>query len=148
MVSCLPVDADANTQVSAHCSGVVAFIRLRCSHLGASVTAEARRAIEPLAQSGCSSLIIELPDVQTVDSGGLGALASMVRCMGADSEVVLAQAADTVRRAVKQARIEELFSFSDNVATAAAHCGGLPQLQKALESERVQPEVVQFSHQD
>lgn len=101
------------------------------THLGIKALPRLRDAI-----AACSAeqqmLAVDLAKVETVDSGGLGALVAAVRWCGSDRHLALTNTPLVVMEAIKTARLEELFSIAPPNDTAPMDVQ-LLRLARALE---------------
>jgi anti-sigma B factor antagonist len=114
-------------RVSDRHSGAVSII-----DVGGPLTAEhAARAfrdrVRDLLDQGAKSFVVNLADVETIDSYGLGALAAAYNWIAeAHGEIELVRPQTRVRRMLNRMRLDSIFPILDDESQALQALGRLP----------------------
>ena len=90
------------------------------ARIDASNGAELKQAVAALAAQGERRLVIDLSQVQFVDSTGLGALVGGLKALGRDGELVMCGLNDVVTSLFKLTRLDRVFRTFPSTAAALA----------------------------
>ena len=103
-------------------------------HLGTSASAALRHELTCHAHD-FGGVVLDLREVETVDSGGLGALVAALRTAGPKRELVLSEVSIPVLRSIEIAGLKELFPVFATTDEALRATAQLLQLHQALWAE-------------
>ena len=88
--------------------------------LDAMVAADFKLKLNEMIEQGHVNMIIDLTDVDLVDSSGLGVLVSSLKRIGNRGEVKLCNLKDAVRSVFELTRLDRVFGLYHSEAEAAA----------------------------
>lgn len=80
-----------------------------------------RKDLAALVEDGAKALVVDLTDVERIDSSGLGALVTALKAIREqDGNMVLSGLSPSVRAVVELTRLHRVFSIYDDTRTALA----------------------------
>ncbi len=96
----------------------VLVVKLHESRLDSYVATEFRDEMDRLSKNGGSQIVLDLGNVEFVDSSGLGAIVTTQKRLGSDRDLVICGANEPVTRLFKLARLDKIFRIVDSVEDA------------------------------
>lgn len=98
----------------------VLVVKLYESRLDSYVATEFRDEMDRLAKTSGSQIVLDLGEVEFVDSSGLGAIVTTQKRLGRERDLVICGANDAVTRLFKLARLDKIFQIvvDENAAMA------------------------------
>jgi anti-sigma B factor antagonist len=104
--------------------GSFGLLRLDESRLDASVAIQFKDRFRDLTQAEIGDVILDLEQVEFLDSSGLGALVAARKLLGADRRLELVGLTPPVARVMTLTRMDIIFPIHADLAAArAAHLG-------------------------
>ncbi|NAZ36859.1 STAS domain-containing protein [Rubellimicrobium sp. CFH 75288] len=98
----------------------VLVVGVRVPRLEASNAPEFRRTLIERIEAGHQQIVIDLAQVQFIDSSALGALIGAVKRMGALGTIALAAPNGTLSRLLTLTRMDKVFPITETVEDAVA----------------------------
>jgi anti-sigma B factor antagonist len=93
--------------------------------LDARSAAEFKTRMAELVAAGHRRLVLNISEIEFIDSSGLGAIVSILRQLGGNGVLVICGACDTVLTMFKLTRLDKVFEmFADEQEAVAALSGG------------------------
>ena len=80
--------------------------------LDASVAPAFKQEAVALVQGGAVRLVVDLAQVEFVDSSGLGALVSVLKALGSHGAMAVCNAGDSVKALFKLTRMDKVFAIA------------------------------------
>lgn len=96
----------------------VTIVVPRVEEITAENAANFRRSVCNLIDMGHSRLVIDLGQVQAVDSSGIGALVGLLKRVGLRGDVALCQVGERVARRLAVTRMDRIFAIHSDSARA------------------------------
>lgn len=96
--------------------GPFQVITPKLPRLDASVADDFKTEVKALIDKGARRIVIDLSQVQFMDSSGLGALVGCLKYMGAGGVMELANPAESVRKVLALTRMDKVFTIIDSSA--------------------------------
>ncbi|MFQ5627225.1 MAG: STAS domain-containing protein [bacterium] len=100
-------------------SGNVTIVSILESRVDAKIAVDFRDSIADLINSGNHNLVVDLSEVDFVDSSGLGAIVSSLKILGRKGDMALSGVRPTVMSLFKLTRMDKVFRMFDDEAEAA-----------------------------
>lgn len=95
--------------------------------LEGDVSLEMKRKLAAIVESGRERIVLDLGNVEFIDSGGLGALISTLKALRVtDGGLVLVSLSDPVASVLQITRLERVFDVCDTVEEARTRLAGDP----------------------
>lgn len=88
--------------------------------LDASLAVRFREELVQLVEQGHRKLVVNLQQVEFIDSSGLGALVSVMKALGGNQNLVLCQVRETVLGLFKLTRMDKIFLILPTESEALA----------------------------
>lgn len=110
-------------QVEDKAIGDVRVVKVYEKRLVAKVAVEFKENMLRLINQGNRSLVLDLSDVDFVDSSGLGAIVSSLKAIGRDGDLVICGLKEPVMQVFSLTRMDKVFRIFSNVEEAAAYLG-------------------------
>lgn len=104
--------------------GDVTVVSLVEKRLDATLAPRFRSDVVGLVNDGASKLVLDLSQVQFMDSSGLGALVSVLKAVGGRGSVVVCGLSSSVQQLFRLTRMDKVFSIAPDVAGALAVAQG------------------------
>lgn len=92
----------------------VALIKPNIKRLDASVAMAFKTEVLQVIESGQTRLLIDLVEVQFMDSSGLGALVSILKAVGNRGQIAVFHVKGAVLSLFKLTRMDRVFDISEN----------------------------------
>ena len=102
-------------------NGTMQIVSVHSARIDAAVAIEFKDAMRQATDSGSPIVILDLSEVDFIDSSGLGAIVASMKHMGRDRSLVLAGLTPTVDKVFRLTRMDSVF-------------GVFPTLQSALDA--------------
>ena len=106
--------------------GGVTVIRLLESRLGAGEAAQFKSAIGALIVEGYTELVLDLSNLQFMDSSGLGAMVSVFKMLSRRGNVTVAGVSENLLSLLRMTRIDQVFpvyrSASEAIESILCEC--------------------------
>lgn len=96
----------------------VTVFRLRERRLDACAAGDFKSQVIEAIDGGVTRLVIDLGEVEFVDSSGLGAMVSVLKRVGLDGDLVVCGVCDGVMRMFRLARMDKIFALVESEADA------------------------------
>lgn len=100
--------------------GGVVVIRPRATQLNAPVAADFRARVAAIVERGDRNLVLDLADVEFVDSTALGAIVAILKMVDSSGHLLLCGAGETVRAMMEVTRMTRIFPIYDDADAARA----------------------------
>ena len=91
----------------------ILFLRPEVSRLDVSTTAEFEAALRHRVPEKCTVLVLDLSEVEFMDSSGLGALISALRSLQGRGEIVLCGCHESVLSLLRLTSLDRVFRLVD-----------------------------------
>jgi len=98
-------------------NGVI-IIKPHLRRIDASVATEFKSKVIDLITAGDEKIVINLSDVDFIDSSGLGVLVLLLRKLGPDGKIRLCKVNESVRSIFELTRLDEVFDIHKTVEGA------------------------------
>jgi anti-sigma B factor antagonist len=98
-------------KIEAQTMGEVLVVKLYEIRLDSYVATEFRDEMDKYSKQGNSQIVLDLSEVEFVDSSGLGAIVTTQKRLGAERDLVICGANDPVTRLFKLARLDKIFQI-------------------------------------
>jgi anti-sigma B factor antagonist len=96
------------------------IVSVRESRIDAAVAIEFKDAMRVQTDSGPDMVVLDLSQVEFIDSSGLGAIVAAMKHMGAERKLALAGLTPTVERVFQLTRMDSVFSVFPTLEGALA----------------------------
>jgi anti-sigma B factor antagonist len=96
----------------------VIILRPHLKRIDASVATEFKSKLLELVDKGDEKIVINLSEVDFIDSSGLGVLVLVLRKLGPDGKIRLCKVNDSVRSIFELTRLNEVFNIHKTVEGA------------------------------
>lgn len=100
--------------------GKVCVARVLESRMDAKVAPEFKQALADLVAQGQRLFVLDIAEVEFIDSSGLGAIISTLKLIGQDGDMVISGASDAVLKLFRLTRMDRVFRIFDNEQAAVA----------------------------
>jgi len=104
--------------------GEVLVLRLLESALDAHVAGPFRDRLSELVQGGHERIVLDLSAVDFMDSTGLGAVVTGLKCMRGHGQLALCGIQEPVLNVFRLTRMDRVFTITDDAPSAAAALDG------------------------
>lgn len=98
--------------------GDVLMLSVRDRRLDARNAAALKDAIAAFVTAGSESIVLDLSDVEFIDSSGLGAIMSALKLLGRKGDLVIAAPREPVEALFKLTRMDQVFRIYPSAAEA------------------------------
>ena len=95
-----------------------AVLHLKSERLDAAVVLQFKDFFRVIAEKGNKRLILDMKDVQFMDSSGLGAVVAAMKSLGPERKLDLADLTETVAKVFKLTRMDSVFKIYPTVDAA------------------------------
>ncbi|WP_420473273.1 STAS domain-containing protein [Noviherbaspirillum sp. ST9] len=96
----------------------IAIVRPQVKRLDASVALAFKQEVQQVVESGEKALVLDLADVQFMDSSGLGAMVSILKALGAGGRLAVCNVTGAVLSLFKLTRMDRVFAIASAPAEA------------------------------
>jgi len=86
--------------------------------IDASVSVQFKDRMKAVSEESSTRIILDLGNVEFIDSSGLGAVVSVMKLLGQDRKLELAQLQPVVAKVFKLTRMDSVFNIHDTVDAA------------------------------
>lgn len=86
-------------------------VRIHERRLDARIATDFKSKLNQLVRSGNVNIVLNLSQVDFIDSSGLGALVSVLKAVGNNGEIKLCGVREGVRSIFELTRLDQIFSF-------------------------------------
>ena len=100
--------------------GDVLVVRVRENRIDAHLAPDLKQQLGELIDSGDNYLVLDLGDVEFVDSSGLSAIVSAMKLLDGRGDIVLCQPQPAVTSLFKLTRLDKIFRIYPDSAGAVA----------------------------
>lgn len=100
--------------------GKVLVVRVRENRIDAHMAPDLKQQLGDLIDSGDNQLVLDLGDVEFVDSSGLSAIVSAMKQLDGRGDIVLCQPQPAVTSLFKLTRLDKIFRIYGDSADAIA----------------------------
>ena len=100
--------------------GKVVVIRVLENRIDAHLAPELKQQLGDLIESGDNHLVLDLSEVEFVDSSGLSAIVSAMKLLDGRGDIVLCQPRPAVTSLFKLTRLDKIFRIYPDSADAVA----------------------------
>ncbi len=102
-------------------AGNVLIVRVRENRIDAHLAPDLKQRLGDLIDSGDNHLVLDLADVEFVDSSGLSAIVSAMKLLDGRGDLVLCQPQPAVTSLFKLTRLDKIFRiYADSAGAIAA----------------------------
>lgn len=106
-------------KLSTHVQGEFTIATIGEARMDAAIAPELKHQISQLLTDGATRIVLDLSQVQFMDSSSLGALASLLKMVGNRGDLIIAGAKGIVADLFKLTRMDRVFRMADSVEAAA-----------------------------
>jgi anti-sigma B factor antagonist len=99
------------------------IVSVQDNRIDAAVAIEFKDAMRAQTDGGPDLIVLDLSQVDFIDSSGLGAIVAAMKHMGADRKLALAGLTPTVQRVFQLTRMDSVFSVFPTLDGALAELG-------------------------
>ncbi|MGZ2255886.1 STAS domain-containing protein [Roseobacter sp. A03A-229] len=107
-------------QLSTKTEEQLRIVSVREDRIDAAVALEFKDAMRVQTEDGPDTVVLDLSEVQFIDSSGLGAIVASMKTLGADRKMALAGLTPTVERVFQLTRMDSVFSVFSTLDGALA----------------------------
>ncbi|MCV3270225.1 STAS domain-containing protein [Roseobacter sinensis] len=107
-------------QLSAKTEEQLRIVSVLGSRIDAAVALEFKDAMRIQTEDGPDTVVLDLSEVQFIDSSGLGAIVASMKTLGANRKMALAGLTPTVERVFQLTRMDSVFSVFSTLDSALA----------------------------
>ncbi len=104
--------------------GRTALIRCRGARLDAGMAVQFKERFREMIGRGADRIILDLCEVQFLDSSGLGAIVAVYKALDPGQKFDIAGLTPPVERVFRLTRMDSVFSIFENAAQAMGNDGG------------------------
>ncbi len=94
--------------------GNVLIVRILDKRLDASLAIDFKEKMSEYITNGNHSILLNISDVDFIDSSGLGAIVSSLKILGDKGNIAICETKDTVMRMFKLTRMNKVFPMFDS----------------------------------
>jgi anti-sigma B factor antagonist len=98
--------------------GVITHLKLEDSRLDAAQAIRFKEAVRAISDEGSDYILLDMSNVEFMDSSGLGALVSVMKYMGAEKKLEITGLTPMVEKVFKLTRMDEVFRVHNSVKEA------------------------------
>ncbi len=98
--------------------GAACVVTVDGTRIDASVAIQFKDQMKEIAETGQERVILDLSNVEFIDSSGLGAVVATMKLMGKDRKLDLAGLTPMVEKVFKLTRMDSVFNIFPDMATA------------------------------
>lgn len=98
--------------------GAATILQIEGTRLDAAMAPGFKDAIKAYIDRGERHIVIDLVNVQFMDSSGLGALVGALKYMGREGRIELANPGDAVMKVLRLTRMNKVFTILDSLPAA------------------------------
>lgn len=102
------------------CHGDITVVRVEARRIDAAVAIQFKDEMRAAADGGTGRVVLDLSEVDFLDSSGLGAVVAAMKHLGKERPLELAALSPTVSKVLKLTCMDRVFTIHDSVETALA----------------------------
>jgi len=106
-------------QIAARSHGGALLVQIGESRIDAAIAIQFKEAMRGVVGEGAGPVLLDLSDVQFLDSSGLGALVALLKMLGRERPLELACLQPTVAKVLRLTRMDTIFTIHETVPPAA-----------------------------
>lgn len=91
------------------------------SRIDAAVALKFKEAMRTMTEDVSGTVVLDLGQVEFVDSSGLGAIVATMKALGSDRKLVLAGLTPAVEKVFRLTRMDSIFDLFDRLEDALDH---------------------------
>ncbi|HLC16903.1 MAG TPA: STAS domain-containing protein [Thermodesulfovibrionia bacterium] len=99
--------------VEARKEGSVLVVKSLNKRLDAHIAMEFKQKMSDYISRGNDLIVLDISEVEFIDSSGLGAIVSALKLLGGNGDLVIAGTRDSVMRMFKLTRMNKVFNMFD-----------------------------------
>ncbi len=99
------------------------IVSVQDARIDAAVAVEFKDAMRAETDNGPDLIVLDLSNVEFIDSSGLGAIVAAMKSLGRDRKLALAGLTPTVERVFKLTRMDSVFSVFPTLEGALSELG-------------------------
>ncbi|NRB03399.1 MAG: STAS domain-containing protein [Rhodobacteraceae bacterium] len=107
-------------------------LSIKSPRIDAAAAITFKDAVRASTNAWDGAVLLDLTEVQFIDSSGLGAIVAIKKALGKDRTMILAGLTETVAKVFKLTRMDSVFSLYDTLEMAIADQSDTPTTQVAL----------------
>lgn len=107
-------------QIEDRKEGNVLIAKVLDGRLDAKIALEFKEKMNGLINKGARSIVLDLSEVDFIDSSGLGAIVSSLKVLGRSGDFVISGTSDTVNTMFKLTRMDKVFRMFNTEDEALA----------------------------
>jgi len=105
-------------KLSTHVQGDFTIATIGETRMDAAIAPELKHQVSQLFTDGATRIVLDLSQVQFMDSSSLGALVSLLKMVGNRGDLIVVGAKGIVADLFKLTRMDRVFRMADSVETA------------------------------
>ncbi|MEL6888018.1 MAG: STAS domain-containing protein [Pseudomonadota bacterium] len=105
-------------ELRSHLDGTVQIVSVHSARIDAAVAIEFKDEMRQATDTDSPTVILDLSEVNFIDSSGLGAIVASMKHMGQDRSLVLAGLTPTVDKVFRLTRMDSVFGVFPSLQTA------------------------------
>ncbi len=105
-------------------AGDIQIVKVNETRIDAAVAIRFKDSMREITGSGAPHVVLDLSEVEFIDSSGLGAIVAAMKQLGATRRLDLAGLTPMVDRVFRLTRMETVFTIHESVAAAQAVYAG------------------------
>ena len=100
-------------RIDTRTEGKATVLEVKDRRIDARSASDLRQAVSSLISGGAEWLVLDLSEVETIDSSGLGAIVSSLKLLGGKGDLAIAGARPAVRELFAVTRMDQVFRMID-----------------------------------
>lgn len=105
-------------ELISHDKGASCLVTVNGTRIDASVAIQFKDQMKEITDTGKDRVVLDLSNVEFIDSSGLGAVVAAMKLMGKDRKLDLAGLTPMVEKVFKLTRMDSVFNIFPDTATA------------------------------
>lgn len=105
-------------KINAHQEGTALVVACHEQRLDAKLAVEFKTTMTSYIEKGNRTLVLNLTEVEFIDSSALGAIVSTLKLLGRDGDLLIAGAQETIARVFSLTRMDRVFKMFPGVEEA------------------------------
>jgi anti-sigma B factor antagonist len=106
-------------QIAARPHGAALLVEVGESRIDAAIAIQFKEAMRAAVTDGDGPVVLDLSNVQFLDSSGLGALVALLKMLGRERPLELACLQPTVAKVLRLTRMDTIFTIHETVPPVA-----------------------------
>lgn len=112
--------------------GSVLVVKVNGDRIDASAAIGFKEAVRTASADGDGAVLLDLTDVQFIDSSGLGAIVASMKALGKERTMVLAGLTENVAKVFKLTRMDSVFAVFATIEAALLAYAPTEQAKAAI----------------